>query len=201
MRTDLGLSGIIPKVPEAKLHPANGLIFPTGATSLTFGLSVPNYLTPGTYSLEWSKSGDDFESLVSYDEIYSPLKNTNVRVVLDKATIGISQIEKIMGIGHSHYITCTLSNGPHEELILTPNVDNPESGLVFVPSIFAFAPGESEMTFMIYATTRVLSASHTLTFDLSGTDAASYEAPAPITLDVIGADDVAPTFEEVTYVA
>jgi len=175
MRTDLSLSGSLPKVKEAKIHPANNLVFPTGETSLTFGISIPHDLTPGTYSLEWSKSGDDFESLVAYDEIYSPLKNTNVKVTIDKATITISQIGTMVGIGHSHFVTCTLSNGPHEELIITPSVESLDSGIVFVPSTFTFASGVSEIEFMIYATTNVLSAEHTISFELSGNDAGSYQ--------------------------
>jgi hypothetical protein len=81
MRVNLTISGIMPRVPSARFHPENNLVFPTSDATYTFGISVPYDLTPGFYSVEWSKSGDDFESLVQFDEIYSPIKYSTIEVI------------------------------------------------------------------------------------------------------------------------
>lgn len=61
MRVFLKVSGSIPKIPSATFYPDYVLLWNTSHKYKEFRVGVPIDAVPGTYSLEWTKTGDDYE--------------------------------------------------------------------------------------------------------------------------------------------
>jgi hypothetical protein len=152
MRVDLTLSALISRIPDARFSPGNNMFFPTSAATMMFDLSIPIGTPPGVYYLEWTKSGDDILTSTSISYVYSNLKVTKVRVLNGTATVSVGEVSKIHDFGHSLFIQCELSNGPHSQLIMTPKVDIANSGLIFDPPTLTYGPGEYYKELVIYAT-------------------------------------------------
>lgn len=57
-----------------------------------FRVGVPYNTTPGAYTIEWSKTGDDYSASVVGDEIYTDIGYTTIRVVNEKSDITMSRL-------------------------------------------------------------------------------------------------------------
>lgn len=193
IRVDIKLSGVIAQIPTAKLQPLTTLEFKVEQTELPFSISVPITVPPGTYNFEWTKTGDDYYPDVPDDEVYAPLITTRVNVVTGKSSISFSDISAVPIGGHGYPITITLANAPHKQVFLTPVIEN-GADVNFDPEVVKFNSGQTTAQLMIFASyERQRADTYSLSWELSGNDAAAYETPSSVTLKLTGTDTVTPT--------
>jgi hypothetical protein len=104
-------------------------------------------------------------------------------------------------VGHSFVVYVTLSQGPHEELVVTPTVNDTNSGLVFEPSTLTFGSGETQKEWMIFATQETKYTRFDVDFILSGTDVGAYNPAASQSIEIVIRDPDPPSIERITYAA
>jgi hypothetical protein len=197
VRVDIKLSGVMPLIPSARLHPATTLEFKVEQTELSFSVSVPIEIPPGSYNFEWTKSGDDYYPDVPDDEVYAPLMTTTINVVNAQSTISFSTFSYIPIGGHGYPITVTLANAPHKQLFLSPLITE-GARVRFDPEILTFNSGQTTIDLMIYADYEEQIADiYTLSWELSGNDAAAYVTPSSVSIRLTGTDTVVPSLSNV----
>lgn len=202
MRVNLQLTGLMPRVLMARLSPTNVLTFPTSLNQVQTCVAVPVSLTPGTYNLQWAKTGDEYSLSADNQSIYAPLTVTSVVVTSGQASISIGTVTEVPAGGHSLPIVISLSQTPYNELIITPTqVGTMDPGVTFDPSSLQFTTGVSQVYFYIRASTNILRSTYEVSWVLDGTDSAAYLQPSNSVIRVTGSDEVLPEVSQVRYTA
>jgi hypothetical protein len=83
---------------------------------------VPIDAVPGSYSLEWSKTGDDYEKDIEGDEVYSPIPTTTIIVTDEKSDIHVSEVSNVVAPGRGFHISVTLENPPNNQIYIIPSI-------------------------------------------------------------------------------
>jgi len=202
MRVDLQLTGLMPRVLTARLSPTNVLTFHTSLSQVQTCIAVPVSLTPGTYNLQWAKTGDEYSLSSDNQSIYSPLTVTSVIVTSGKASISLGEITGVPAGGHSLPVVISLSQTPFNELIITPTqVGTMDPGVTFDPASLQFTTGVGKIYFYIRANTNILRSSYEIEWVLDGTDSDAYTQPSNSVIKVTGSDEVLPEVSQARYTA
>lgn len=202
MRVNLQLTGLMPRVLMARLSPTNVLTFHTSRSKVETCVAVPVTLTPGTYNLQWSKTGDEYSLSADNQAIYAPLTVTSVMVTSGQASVTVGTISEVPAGGHSLPIVISLSQTPYNELIITPTiVGTIDPAISFEPSSMQFTTGVSQISLYIHSTTNILRSLYEIDWVLDGTDSSAYSKPINSFFSVTGSDQVLPEVTQVRYTA
>ena len=178
MRVYLKVNGVMPKMPSGRIYPSNLLLWQISEQSLSYRVAVPVDTTPGQYTLEWTKTGDDYSLTTIGDEIYTDFSPSSVVVIDEKSDVMISQVSNVPAPGHSYPITVSLEYPPYEELYVTPRLSTGlQSSITFEPHTLSFGPGEYMKDFVIRADESAVGTKLEISFELGGLDSDAYEEP------------------------
>mmetsp|Transcript_13398 Transcript_13398/g.2107 ORF Transcript_13398/g.2107 Transcript_13398/m.2107 type:complete len:223 (-) Transcript_13398:1055-1723(-) len=201
MRVILQLTAQIPRLKDAIIYPNYLILWDISDYSTNFRIAVPYDTTPGLYTLEWTKTGDDYSANVVGDEIYTDIGYTTVRVVDEKSNITMSTLSQVGAPGRAFPIEFTPEYPTHINLSITPFIESgiSNSGITFEPESLIFNTGETSKVLIIRASEQADLAKYNVRFELGGKDAEAYNPLSNVVLDLVGDSSLAPGIQEITY--
>ncbi|CAG9312525.1 unnamed protein product [Blepharisma stoltei] len=155
-------------------------------SQIKFRVSATSSAAQGIYYIDWGTPVETLQDGVS-SPLYSAPLNILVEVCssLTAVSITVDPLPSIYQYYTSLPIRVALANSPATQLIVTPSAS--VTGFTITPTALTFGPDVNELYFQIHVgSTYVASTtSPSLTFTLSGTDAAAFTAPSKVTVSVL----------------